>query len=229
MTRYRQMENNELSHGRLFLGVGLFVAILLGATGTVSALSLNGDKPLNFGPLQAKEKRMAELEEKLESTQEKITATKPDIEKEIAEAQKVIDQKNETQQSVKDLKDEIGTLENLFVKINKYAGDSGGNRYAAGNCTWYVKSMRPDISNSWGNANTWYSNAAAQGWKVGSTPKKGAVATSTSGWAGHVAYVLGVSKDAQWVTIREMNYGGLYSMNTRTVFYTEFQYIYQLD
>ena len=71
--------------------------------------------------------------------------------------------------------------------------------------------------------------AAASGWSVGQTPKKGAVATTTSGWAGHVAYVEGVSTDGKWVTISEMNYGYLYNMNTRTVYYTEFNYIYDLN
>ena len=89
--------------------------------------------------------------------------------------------------------------------------------------------MRPDIGNFWGNANTWQQNAKAQGWSVGDLPKKGAVATTTQGWAGHVAYVTGVSLDQKWVTIREMNYGGLYNMNDRTVYYTEFKYIYELN
>jgi len=127
------------------------------------------------------------------------------------------------------LKQQLSNLDNMFVHINKYATDAAGNRYATGNCTWYVKSMRPDIGNFWGNANTWYQNAKAQGWSVGDLPKKGAVATTTEGWAGHVAYVTGVSLDQKWVTIREMNYGGLYNMNDRTVYYTEFKYIYELN
>lgn len=123
----------------------------------------------------------------------------------------------------------VEALKNMFVHVNRYAGNSAGNLYAPGNCTWYVKSMRPDLPNNLGNANTWYANAAAMGWNVGLTPKKGAVATTTAGALGHVAYVIGVSLDGQQVTIREMNYRGLYSMNTRTVHYTEFKYIYELD
>lgn len=147
------------------------------------------------------------------------------------------------QSDVKDLQDQIAAkkaaaaaeaarleaIKNMFVHINRYASDSAGNTYTPGNCTWYVKSRRPDIPNSLGNANTWYYRAAAQGWNVGSTPKKGAVGTTTAGSLGHVVYVEGISLDGQWVTISEMNYGGLYHMNTRTVYYTEFQYIYELD
>jgi len=126
-------------------------------------------------------------------------------------------------------KKRVEELKNMFVHINRYASDAFGNTYTPGNCTFYAKSRRPDIPNNLGNANTWYSNAAAMGWNVGQTPKKGAIATTTSGWAGHVAYVEGVSLDGLWATISEMNYGGLYNMNTRTVYYTEFQYIYELN
>lgn len=146
--------------------------------------------------------------------------------KEIATVTKT---KESLSQELADLKQQLANLDNMFVHINKYAPDAAGNSYAAGNCTWYVKSMRPDIGNFWGNANTWYQNAKAQGWSVGDLPKKGAVATTTQGWAGHVAYVTGVSLDQKWVTIREMNYGGLYNMNDRTVYYTEFKYIYELN
>lgn len=123
----------------------------------------------------------------------------------------------------------IKRLKSMFVHINRYASDSYGNSYAPGNCTWYVKQKRPDIGNHWGNANSWYYSAASQGWDVGNTPKKGAIATTTAGWAGHVAYVEGVSLDGEYVTISEMNVGGLYRMGYRTVHYTNFLYIYNLN
>ncbi len=126
-------------------------------------------------------------------------------------------------------KKRLAEIKNMFVHVSSYASDSSGNTYAPGNCTWYAKSRRPDLPNSLGNANTWYSRAASMGWNVGSTPKKGAIGTTTAGWAGHVVYVEGVSLDGQTVTISEMNYRGLYSMNTRTAHYTEFNYIYELE
>jgi len=123
----------------------------------------------------------------------------------------------------------IEDLRDMFVRVNRHADNSYGNTYTTGNCTWYAKSRRPDLPNNMGNANSWYQAAQQKGWNVGSTPKKGAIATTTDGWAGHVAYVEGVSLDGQYVTISEMNYRGLYSMNTRTVHYTEFRYIYELE
>lgn len=158
---------------------------------------------------------------------------KDDLTQQLANVQKDVDV---LQQKIAQKKAEaaaekarIEALKNLFVHINRYASDSRGNTYTPGNCTWYAKSRRPDIPNSLGNANTWYYRAAAQGWDVGLTPKKGAVATTTAGRLGHVAYVEAVTPDGKWVTISEMNYGGLYHMNTRTVYYTEFKYIYQLN
>lgn len=126
-------------------------------------------------------------------------------------------------------KKRLEEIKNMFVHVTLFSADSFGNLYTPGNCTWWAKSKRPDLPNNLGNANTWYGRAQAQGWNVGFTPKKGAVATTTAGWAGHVAYVEGVSVDGQYVTISEMNREGLYVVSYRTVYYTEFQYIYELE
>lgn len=165
----------------------------------------------------------------VDSVKNTVQIKSQEVQAHVKELETVSKTKEELAKELTTLKQQLSNLDNMFVHINKYASDAAGNRYAAGNCTWYVKSMRPDIGNFWGNANTWYQNAKAQGWSVGDLPKKGAVATTTEGWAGHVAYVTGVSLDQKWVTIREMNYGGLYNMNDRTVYYTEFKYIYELN
>lgn len=161
------------------------------------------------------EQRKTELTQKLETESKTIDELKGKLEEKRAAAEAEAKR--------------LAEIKNMFVHISSYASDSSGNTYAPGNCTWYAKSRRPDLPNSLGNANTWYYRAQALGWNVGSTPKKGAVGTSTAGWLGHVVYVEGVSLDGQSVTISEMNYGGLYSMNTRTVHYTEFNYIYELE
>lgn len=104
-------------------------------------------------------------------------------------------------------------------------GATAGNTYDAGYCTWYVKNRRPDLPNNLGNANTWYSRAAAEGYSVGSTPRAGAVGTTTAGDLGHVVYVERVNGDGS-IVISEMNYAGLYSQRTRTASAGEFLYIY---
>lgn len=165
--------------------------------------------------LQSLEQKKLELTQKLE--QEAKT---------IEELKQKVEEKRERAEAERKRLEEI---KKMFVRVTRYASDSSGNTYAPGNCTWYAKSRRPDLPNSLGNANTWYSRAAALGWNVGSAAKKGAVGVSTAGWLGHVVYVEAVSLDGQSVTISEMNYRGLYSMNTRTVHVSEFKYIYELE
>jgi surface antigen len=101
-------------------------------------------------------------------------------------------------------------------------GSVAGNSYAWGNCTWYVKNMRPDLPNNLGNGGQWVASARAMGLATGSTPQVGAVAEQ----AGHVAYVEGVS--GNMVSISEMNYaGGLGQVHRRTVPASTFSgYIY---
>lgn len=104
-------------------------------------------------------------------------------------------------------------------------GPVAGNGYDAGYCTWYVKNRRPDLPNNLGNANTWYSQAAAQGFAVGSTPQAGAVGTTTRGAEGHVVFVESVNADGS-IMVSEMNYAGPFSFRTRPAAASEFSYIY---
>ncbi len=100
-------------------------------------------------------------------------------------------------------------------------GSSAGNTYYAGYCTWYAKSRRPDLPNNLGNANTWASRAAAQGFATGSTPRVGAIAQQGM----HVAYVESVNSDGT-VTLSEMNYEGWNVVSRRRAAASSFIYIY---
>lgn len=102
---------------------------------------------------------------------------------------------------------------------------SGGNLYVPGNCTWYVKSRRPDIPNRMGNANRWIASAIAHGLSTGSIPRPGAVGVTLAGSMGHVVLVETVNGDGT-VTISEMNYKGLGVVSSRTVSASAFTYIY---
>lgn len=102
----------------------------------------------------------------------------------------------------------------------------GGNTYDYGYCTWYVKNRRgASIPNGLGNANTWYSRAAGMGMAVGSTPRAGAVGTTTAGSMGHVVYVERVNKDGT-IYISEMNAPVWGKVTYRTASAGEFLYIY---
>lgn len=102
---------------------------------------------------------------------------------------------------------------------------SGGNLYVPGNCTWYVKSRRPDIPNRMGNANRWISSAISHGLSTGSIPQPGAVGVTLAGPMGHVVYVESINSDGT-VNISEMNYKGLGVVSSRTVSASAFTYIY---
>lgn len=102
----------------------------------------------------------------------------------------------------------------------------GGNGYDYGYCTWYVKNRRgASIPNNLGNANTWYSRAAAAGMSVGSVPRAGAVGTTTRGALGHVVYVESVNGDGS-INISEMNAPTWGATTYRTAAASEFVYIY---
>lgn len=219
----------------LFLALVVFLTSVFLFGGRVNAQSV---QPLNVNDkiIEQKSQVIAEKSDVLLATAEEIQGLE-------AKKQALIEQLQNEKQTIEDLskkladkkakaeaeKKRLAEIRAMFVNVSRYAGDSSGNGYSAGYCTWYAKSRRPDIPNNLGNANTWYARAAAQGWNVGLTPKKGAVATSTAGYWGHVAYVEGVSLDGQYVTISEMNYRGLYIVSSRTVHYTEFKYIYELN
>lgn len=95
------------------------------------------------------------------------------------------------------------------------------NGYAAGNCTAYVASRLP-IPNDWGNANNWAYAASIAGYTVSNVPKAGSIAqTSGDSYLGHVAVVESVNPDGSFV-ISEMNYAGLYSVDTRVTSSLEF-------
>ncbi len=100
-------------------------------------------------------------------------------------------------------------------------GDSAGNTYFAGYCTWYAKDRRPDLPNSLGNADTWVARAQTLGIPTSSAPRAGAIGQQGM----HVVYVESVNSDGT-VTISEMNYQGPYITSSRTVAAGNFMYIY---
>ncbi|MFZ0215326.1 MAG: CHAP domain-containing protein [Candidatus Dormiibacterota bacterium] len=88
------------------------------------------------------------------------------------------------------------------------------NRFAFGNCTYYVAQLRKI---TWmGNAIEWPSNAAAAGRPEGSTPEVGAIMVSADSSYGHVSLVTQVQDNDHW-TVTEMNYSGFDQVDTRAV------------
>ncbi len=114
----------------------------------------------------------------------------------------------------------VPSIEAAETKGFYTGGPVEGNSYVWGNCTYWTYAMRlwagHPISNYWGNANTWATNAKRDGYEVNQTPAVGAIYQTTEGYYGHVAYVIDVNREAGTWTISEMNNLGLNIVNHRT-------------
>lgn len=99
---------------------------------------------------------------------------------------------------------------------------SSGNLYTWGNCTFYIKNLRPELPNNLGNADTWFYMAQADGLSVGYTPRIGAVAVAIYGM--HVALVTGIHDGM--IDVTEMNVLGLNVVSSNTYPTSAYRYIY---
>lgn len=95
--------------------------------------------------------------------------------------------------------------------------------YAYGHCTYYVASRRP-LPQNWGNARDWLGRAKAAGYLTGVNARAGAIAQTTTGRWGHVAYVEKV-EDGK-VYLSEYNFVGWNRLSYRWANENEFKYIY---
>lgn len=121
----------------------------------------------------------------------------------------------------------------LISRSYGYPGPTAGNRYAAGNCTWYAYERRAQlgrpIGGLWSHARYWASNARNEGYAVGSTPAVGAVIQTSSGGGGygHVGVVERIEEDN--IIISDMNYAGYNVVTWRAIPISQagsFLYIY---
>lgn len=102
-----------------------------------------------------------------------------------------------------------------------YGGMSSGNRYSAGNCTWYAYERRAQIGRPigglWGNAYSWAASARGAGFVVNNSPAVGAVIQTSSGGGGygHVGVVERFEGDN--MIISDMNYAGYNVVTWRSI------------
>jgi surface antigen len=67
-----------------------------------------------------------------------------------------------------------------------------------------------------GNANQWFAQAQAFGWRTGQTPAVGAIMVTYESGFGHVAYVESVNSDGSW-RVSEMNFNAWDVVDFRTI------------
>jgi surface antigen len=138
------------------------------------------------------------------------------------DSEKLSDRVSSMQVSEPQAVNETANTQASDAYVKSYSGgNTAGNSYAYGYCTWYAKQMRPDLPNQLGNAISWVSSARAMGIPTGSTPKAGAIGQSGN----HVVYVNKVNGDGT-ITISDMNYAGWGVVTTRKVPANSHYYIY---
>ncbi len=102
-----------------------------------------------------------------------------------------------------------------------YVRASVGNRYAAGNCTWYAYERRAalgrPVGSFWGNAYSWATSARAAGFVVNQDPQPGAVFQTGSGGGGYGHVGIVNSVDDQNIYVSDMNYAGYNIVTNRTI------------
>lgn len=104
--------------------------------------------------------------------------------------------------------------------VQSIRGNSAGNTYTAGYCTWGVKQRRPQTPNGLGHASQWFARAQAMGLPVGYEARAGAVGQLGN----HVVIVESVNGST--MNIWEMNYRQRFDENRRTVSTSGWKFIY---
>ena len=84
---------------------------------------------------------------------------------------------------------------------------TNASSYPVGQCTWGAKTLAPWAGDYWGNGGQWAASAAAAGFRTGSTPQVGAIASWDDGGYGHVAVVTAVESTTR-IQVSECNYDG---------------------
>ena len=122
--------------------------------------------------------------------------------------------------------------------VNHATGDTAGNAYPWGQCTWWAYERRHQLGlpcgSYFGNGGSWAASAASLGYAVDGNPQVGDVIVfrpgqdGASSVYGHVAVVEAVHPESNSVTISESNAAGLGVVSYRTIYnaYTGHQYIH---
>ncbi|GGE30768.1 peptidoglycan hydrolase PcsB [Streptococcus himalayensis] len=91
--------------------------------------------------------------------------------------------------------------------VSRPTYNSSAVTYPVGQCTWGAKTLAPWAGDYWGNGGQWAASAAAAGFRTGSVPQVGAIASWNDGGYGHVAVVTAVESTNR-IQVSESNYNG---------------------
>ena len=203
------------------------LVIAINRQNSLQSQQLNLEKTLqsNQVELEKNQKQLKELQADVSTKQKEIEKNAQviqDKDKKQAELEEKIEQLTKQVTILKSYGSGIGgNIHSVGSNVNVVAG----NAYGYGYCTWYVKNMRPDIGSYWGDAKNWYASAQAAGFNTGNKAQAGAIGVSFEGAAGHVVYIKSVSGTT--VHLSEMNgAAGWNVVDERDAPESSFVYIY---
>ena len=146
------------------------------------------------------EKEVKEAEEKAKKEAEEKARKEAEAQ---AEKERILSIAVDTDAGETNMLAETGYIK---VGTDAYQVYPTSGSYPIGQCTWGVKALAPWVGDYWGDAGNWLYSAQQHGFEISTTPKVGSLAVWTSGFWGHVAYVVGVDGDN--IQVLESNYGG---------------------
>lgn len=115
---------------------------------------------------------------------------------------------SEESSSVSEVADEVVAPTPISTyTVTKPRYNTDASSYPTGQCTWGAKTLCPWAGDYWGNGGQWAVSARAAGFRTGSTPQVGAIASWDDGGYGHVAVVTAVESVTR-IQVSEANYDG---------------------
>lgn len=146
------------------------------------------------------EKEVKEAEEKAKKEAEEKARKEAEAK---AEKERILSIAVDTDAGETNMMAETGYIK---VGTDAYQVHPTSGSYPIGQCTWGAKALAPWVGDYWGDAGNWLYSAQQNGFEISTTPKVGSLAVWTSGFWGHVAFVVGVDGDN--IQVLESNYGG---------------------
>ena len=157
---------------------------------------------------QALEEEKAYLAQKESDKVNLTSSTNTSLEKEVTAVSAPTWTPSEESLTVSEVVEEVVTPTPVSTyTVAKPRYNTNASSYPTGQCTWGAKTLCPWAGDYWGNGGQWATSARAAGFRTGSTPQVGAIASWDDGGYGHVAVVTAV-ESATRIQVSEANYDG---------------------
>lgn len=163
---------------------------------------------LEYKATQALEEEKAYLAQKESDKANLISSANTSLEKEVTAVSTPSWTTSDESSSVSEVVEEVVNPTPVSTyTVAKPRYNTNASSYPISQCTWGAKTLCPWAGDYWGNGGQWVASARAAGFRTGSTPQVGAIASWDDGGYGHVAVVTAV-ESATRIQVSEANYDG---------------------